>query len=96
MNCYSWKQMEFKTAVEKKGTNIAVLGVTTTSGEYIEFSKDRPAGIDGAIIKGRDINKREWVFIIWWQVEYIHFQEFSLVSTLILTATFIAGLLVGL
>ncbi len=96
MYCSTMTRMEVKTAVEKKGTDVSILGVKKTSGEYIQFSKDQPGKIRGNTIEGRDINKRELVSIHWSEVEYIHIKELSSLRTVFLTSAILAGIAAGI
>ena len=79
-------RMEVKTAVEKKGTNIAVLGVTTTSGEYIQFSKEQPGKIRVNTIEGRTFEKQELVSIPLSEIKYIHIQEADVLMNFLIVA----------
>jgi hypothetical protein len=69
------KQMRVKTAVEEKGSDITILGVMKTSGEYIGFSKKQPSWISDNTIEGKTFDKQESVSIPWSEVKYLIIEE---------------------
>jgi len=45
LSCYTPRVKEVRTAADLEGKNVTILSVATTSGEHIEFLKDRPGRI---------------------------------------------------
>lgn len=52
LSCYTTKNVDVKTVAGRKGKEVAILGVVTTSGQYVAFSEDRPGRISNDRIVG--------------------------------------------